>query len=207
VPTDVSEEHVASIFRIEKISSTRNQSESRWQAELLWNVDWHSTDYTASYPRRWYSTSIGFEVLTAVNTSTAFWDITPCSPAEVLWRFRRIYCFHLQGRRGSKVTSKKGESCIQVTRQILWKFIVDDGGLVTRIRPVWSLVRTSCSDESLSMNLTLPCCIDKAISKKCGTRQKNGRGHSKRSSVWTRRNSKGRHALEPGEPKCPYTVI
>jgi hypothetical protein len=36
--TGVSEEHVASIFRVEKISSGRN-----------------STDYTALYPRRWYS--------------------------------------------------------------------------------------------------------------------------------------------------------
>jgi hypothetical protein len=32
VSTDVSEEHIASIFRVEKISSARNQRESRWQA-------------------------------------------------------------------------------------------------------------------------------------------------------------------------------
>jgi hypothetical protein len=31
VSTDVSEEHIASIFRVEKISSGRNQRESRWQ--------------------------------------------------------------------------------------------------------------------------------------------------------------------------------
>jgi hypothetical protein len=32
VSTDVSEEHIASIFRVEKRSSARNQHESRWQA-------------------------------------------------------------------------------------------------------------------------------------------------------------------------------
>jgi hypothetical protein len=31
--TDVSEEHIVSIFRVEKISCPRNQRESRWQAE------------------------------------------------------------------------------------------------------------------------------------------------------------------------------
>jgi hypothetical protein len=49
-----------------KISRRRNQRESRWQVELcfypedggdmfLRNVSWLSTDYTASYPRRWHS--------------------------------------------------------------------------------------------------------------------------------------------------------
>jgi hypothetical protein len=45
-----------------KISRARNQRESRWQADpedggdmFLRNVGWNSTDYTASYPRRWYS--------------------------------------------------------------------------------------------------------------------------------------------------------
>jgi hypothetical protein len=32
VSTDVSEEHIASIFRVEEITSARNQRESRWQA-------------------------------------------------------------------------------------------------------------------------------------------------------------------------------
>jgi hypothetical protein len=61
VSTDVSEEHIASIFRIEEISSA-NQRASRWLAEsedgsdmFLQNVCWNSTYYTASYPRRWYS--------------------------------------------------------------------------------------------------------------------------------------------------------
>jgi hypothetical protein len=33
VSTDVSEEHIASIFRVEKISSAGNQRESRWQTK------------------------------------------------------------------------------------------------------------------------------------------------------------------------------
>jgi hypothetical protein len=36
VSTDVSEEHIASIFTVEKISSARNQRESRWQACWIW---------------------------------------------------------------------------------------------------------------------------------------------------------------------------
>jgi hypothetical protein len=32
VSTDVTEENIASIFSVEKISSARNQCESRWQA-------------------------------------------------------------------------------------------------------------------------------------------------------------------------------
>jgi hypothetical protein len=32
VSADVSDEHIASIFRVEKISSARNQRASRWQA-------------------------------------------------------------------------------------------------------------------------------------------------------------------------------
>jgi hypothetical protein len=38
VSTDVSEEHVASIFRVEKIISGRNQHESRWHAGFLLNL-------------------------------------------------------------------------------------------------------------------------------------------------------------------------
>jgi hypothetical protein len=33
VSTDVSEEHIIPIFRVEEISSARNQQASRWQAE------------------------------------------------------------------------------------------------------------------------------------------------------------------------------
>jgi hypothetical protein len=53
--------HIASIFRVEKISSAGNQRQSRWQEELkmeaMWSskTRWLSTDYTALYPRRWYS--------------------------------------------------------------------------------------------------------------------------------------------------------
>jgi hypothetical protein len=35
VSTDVSQEHIASIFRVEKISPARNQQASGWQACLL----------------------------------------------------------------------------------------------------------------------------------------------------------------------------
>jgi hypothetical protein len=70
VSTDVSEEHIASIFRVEEIGSA-NQQASRWLAwwtyffgpedggdTFLRNVGWISTDYTASYPKRWYSLKI-----------------------------------------------------------------------------------------------------------------------------------------------------
>jgi hypothetical protein len=43
---------------------------------------------------------VGFKVLTAVvMKSTIFWDITPCSPLKIDWRFGGIYRLHLQGRR------------------------------------------------------------------------------------------------------------
>jgi hypothetical protein len=35
VLSDVSEEHITSIFRVEEISSARNQQASRWKAEEL----------------------------------------------------------------------------------------------------------------------------------------------------------------------------
>jgi hypothetical protein len=44
VSTDVSEEHIASIFRVEKINWARNQREN--------NVGWHSTDYTVLYSQK-----------------------------------------------------------------------------------------------------------------------------------------------------------
>jgi hypothetical protein len=45
VSADVSEEHVAPIFRVEKISSARNKHESRWKIlhlgiEFIWNLCW-----------------------------------------------------------------------------------------------------------------------------------------------------------------------
>jgi hypothetical protein len=39
VLTDVSEGHIASIFRVEKISSAKNQRASRWQAELFFGPE------------------------------------------------------------------------------------------------------------------------------------------------------------------------
>jgi hypothetical protein len=35
VSTDVPEEHIASIFRVEEISSEKNQQASRWQAFVI----------------------------------------------------------------------------------------------------------------------------------------------------------------------------
>jgi hypothetical protein len=67
VSTDVSEEHIASIFRVEKINPAKKNSVqadgklvSCWTyffdpenggEMFLRNVDWRSTDYTALYPR------------------------------------------------------------------------------------------------------------------------------------------------------------
>jgi hypothetical protein len=74
VSTDVSEEHIASIFRVEEINSAKTSKQaggiclppacllvSCWtyffdpedgSHMFLWNVGWNSADYTASYPRR-----------------------------------------------------------------------------------------------------------------------------------------------------------
>jgi hypothetical protein len=42
---------------------------------------------------------VGFEVLTAaVMKIIIFWDITPCSPLKVNWRFGRTFRLLLQGR-------------------------------------------------------------------------------------------------------------
>jgi hypothetical protein len=38
VSTDVSEENIASIFRMEEIISARNQQASRWKAELFYST-------------------------------------------------------------------------------------------------------------------------------------------------------------------------
>jgi hypothetical protein len=43
--------------------------------------------------------SVGSGVIAAVTMmSTIFWDVTPCSPAEVYEHVRGTYCFHLQGQ-------------------------------------------------------------------------------------------------------------
>jgi hypothetical protein len=38
--------------------------------------------------------------------STIFWDITPCSPLRVNWRFRNTHRLHLQGRRISQAKNQ-----------------------------------------------------------------------------------------------------
>jgi hypothetical protein len=53
---------------------------------------------------------VGFEVLTVVvMKSTIFWDITPCSPLKVNWRFGETHCLQLQGRILSQARNQ-GES-------------------------------------------------------------------------------------------------
>jgi hypothetical protein len=46
---------------------------------------WHLKEFILKNIKRY----VGFEVLTAVGMkSTIFWDITPCSPLSVNWRFK-----------------------------------------------------------------------------------------------------------------------
>jgi hypothetical protein len=66
--TDVSEEHIASIFRVEGIIQ---QEPARHSSSISWIVE--------------------SEALTAVAMkSTIFWDVTPCSSLKVNWRFRGL---------------------------------------------------------------------------------------------------------------------
>jgi hypothetical protein len=77
VATDISEEHIASIFWVEEIISARTSKQAGassachllacWNYfcdpedggdRFLRNVGCNSTDYTASHPRRWYSPQI-----------------------------------------------------------------------------------------------------------------------------------------------------
>jgi hypothetical protein len=51
VSTDVSEEHIVSIFRVEHIFFDPEDGGDMF----LRNIGWHSTDYTVLYPRSWYS--------------------------------------------------------------------------------------------------------------------------------------------------------
>jgi hypothetical protein len=51
---------------------------------------------------------VGCEILTAVvMKSSIFWDITPCSPLKVNWRFGGTCRLHLQGQRISKARNKR----------------------------------------------------------------------------------------------------
>jgi hypothetical protein len=60
MPTDVSEEYIASIFRVEEYAAQETSvkaSGKKWSSEdggdmFLRNVCWHSADYTALYSRR-----------------------------------------------------------------------------------------------------------------------------------------------------------
>jgi hypothetical protein len=119
VSTDVSEEHIASIFRVEKISWARNQHESRWQAHVclahvltlvscsayvldpedggdmfLRNVGWYSTDYMTLYPRRWYSSALGLTVLTNNIRDLGTWHFVwrlINTPLLFVWYMCNVY--------------------------------------------------------------------------------------------------------------------
>jgi hypothetical protein len=61
VSTDVSEKHIASIFRVEKISWARNQRESMWQTYAQWTTTRYILeDGTFHYHRREYLKSTVF---------------------------------------------------------------------------------------------------------------------------------------------------
>jgi hypothetical protein len=51
---------------------------------------------------------VGFEVLIAViMKNTVLWDITPCSPLKVNWRFGGTCHLHLQGRRITRARNQR----------------------------------------------------------------------------------------------------
>jgi hypothetical protein len=89
---------------------------ARWFAELFFDpedggdpflrtVGYHSTHYTASYPRRRYFTSLQFiasAIIELQSKYSIFWDITPCSLLKVNRRFGGTCRLHLQGRRISQ---------------------------------------------------------------------------------------------------------
>jgi hypothetical protein len=43
-----------------------------------------------------------------------FWDITPCSPLKVNWRFGGTYRLHLQGRRISRARNQRESRCLSL---------------------------------------------------------------------------------------------
>jgi hypothetical protein len=64
-----------------------------------------------------------------VMKSSTFWDITPCSPLKVNWRFWGTCCFHLQGRRVSQArnqheaSSKQSFTCCLLPRRQNYLYI------------------------------------------------------------------------------------
>jgi hypothetical protein len=65
VSTNVSEERIASIFRVEEIGLANQRAIGQGDPEdggdkFLRNVGWNLADYTASYPRRWDSSKLMF---------------------------------------------------------------------------------------------------------------------------------------------------
>jgi hypothetical protein len=76
VATDVSEEHMVACHPITCWNYFFNPEDGGDM--FLRNVGCNSTDYTASHPRRWYSSC----TFNFTMKNTIFWDITPCSPLK-----------------------------------------------------------------------------------------------------------------------------
>jgi hypothetical protein len=93
--TDVLEEHVASIFRIEEQTKEENKHEA---GLFFWNVDWIPTDYVASYSRICNSSSKNL----LFRESFIFWYLTERSPSKVLRRFGETFRLHVHVRRISQ---------------------------------------------------------------------------------------------------------
>jgi hypothetical protein len=83
----------------------------RWRLYIPPKRRWLSTDYTALYPRRWYSSEPPMwepqtlrihnhtesEIVLAMTMkSTIFWYAMPCSLVEIQWRFGKTYCLYFQ---------------------------------------------------------------------------------------------------------------
>jgi hypothetical protein len=84
------------------------------------------------------------EALTAVvMKSIIFWDITPCSPVRVNWRFGGTYRLHLQGRRISRASRALLVTCVHAAllpvdfQRTTRLYIPENGTLI--MRPVRGL--------------------------------------------------------------------
>jgi hypothetical protein len=110
----------------------------------------HSTDYTALYPRRSYSSSdcldktyeqtdiVGFEVFTVVVTkSIIFWDMTPCSLLSFNRSFGGTYRLHLQveeisSEKKQQTSRWQAETSVK-TQRTARRHILEDDTLQTDI--------------------------------------------------------------------------
>jgi hypothetical protein len=94
---------VLMIYKSTFLLSERNDSEGPRRAELrrVWAINFEEGQLVMKL--------VGSEVLSAmILKSIVFWDVTPCSPADVPLYFRETCCFHHEDRRqAKKVTIKK----------------------------------------------------------------------------------------------------